>query len=254
MAPVPFGAGSPSRSSSDLRSGVMLAYARWSTSTSKIVSGGAATSRTMVKLAIRGRLQKDPALRIGSLDRLDLAEDRQVIEAGEDDLEHPGAHRRVDVLRPDDLTDDLEGGLLPLPQRSLDFADQLRHLAPRLGDLRRRVAERTAVAGQHEVDLERLDLVEPAQELADRVGRVPVVEEEHRAAEQVVARDEQSALPLMQDHVGRGVAGRLVDLPVTEIRLHHDPRQKVTVRLDDPVDPCLGVAAAGLPVALQGLG
>src|SRR3954452_13221128 len=104
----------------------------------------------MVKLATRGRLQKDPPLRIGSVDRLDLSEDRQVVEAGEDDLQHPGADRRIDVLGPDYLPDDLEAGLLPLGQRGPDLADQLLDLAPRLGDLHLGVAEGPAVSRQDE--------------------------------------------------------------------------------------------------------
>jgi len=50
------------------------------------------------------------------------------------------------------------------------------------------------------------------------------------------------------------VAGRLVDLPGTEVGPDLDSRQQMPVGLDDRIDPGLGVAAARLPVALQGLG
>ena len=139
----------------------------------------------------------------------------------------------------------------PSASEALHFADQLLDLAPRLGDLRLGVAEGAAVAGQDEVDLERLDLVEAAEELADRVGGVAVVEEEDGAAEQVVAGDQQPALGLVEDDVRGRVAGRLVDLPGAEVGLDLDPGQQVAVGLDDRVDPGLVVAAARLAVALQ---
>jgi hypothetical protein len=99
------------------------------------------------------------------------------------------------------------------------------------------------VAGQHEVHLERLDLVEAAHELADRVGAVPMVEEEDGAAEQVVAGDHQPALGLVQDDVRGGVAGGLVDLPGAVVGLDLDPGQQVAVGLDDRLD-------AGFVIAL----
>ena len=98
--------------------------------------------------------------------------------------------------------------------------------------------------GRHEVDVERLDLVEAAEEFADRVGAVAVVEEEHRAAEQVVAGDHQLALGLVQDDVGGRVARRLVDLPGAEVGLDLDPGQQVAVGLDDRVDPVVVVVLA----------
>ena len=105
--------------------------------------------------------------------------------------------------------------------------------------------------GQAEVDRERLDLVEAAQELADRVGRVSVVEEEDGAAEQVIAGDHQPALGLVQDDVGGRVARGLVHLPGAEVGLHLHPRQEIAVGHPDRVDPGLLVAVPGLAVALQ---
>jgi hypothetical protein len=166
-------------------------------------------------------------------------------------MQDPGTHRRVQVLGADDVADHLERGLLPLGERLPHLADQLLDLAPRLGDLGGGIAEGTAVAGQAEVDGKRLDLVEAAEELADRVGGVAVVEEEDRAAQQVVAGDHQLALGLVQDDVRGRVSRRLVDLPGAEVRLDLDPRQQVAVGLDDGVDAVVVVPAAGLSVALQ---
>ena len=104
--------------------------------------------------------------------------------------------------------------------------------------------------GRTEFDLERLDLVEAGEELADRVGAVAVVEEEDRAAEQVVAGDQQLALGLVQDDVGGRVAGRLVDLPGAEVGLDLDPRHEIAVGHLDRVDAGLR-APACLAVALQ---
>ena len=141
--------------------------------------------------------------------------------------------------------------LSPSPSASRVFSEQLVDLPARLGDLGLGVAEGAAVAGQAEVDLERLDLVEAAEELADRVGAVAVVEEEDGAAEQVVAGDHQLALGLVQDDVRGRVAGRLVDLPGAEVGLHLDPGQQVAVGLDDRVDAVVVVVLAGLAVAFE---
>ena len=95
------------------------------------------------------------------------------------------------------------------PSASADahLPEQLLDLAPRLGDLRLRFAEGPAVAGKAEVDLERLDLVEAAEEFAYGVGAVAVVEEQDRSPQQVVAGDHQLALGLVEDDVGGRVAG-----------------------------------------------
>ncbi len=104
---------------------------------------------------------------------------------------------------------------------------------------------------QAEVDLERLDPVEAAEELADRVGSVAVIEEEDGAAEQVIAGDHQLALGLVQDDVRGRVAGGLVDLPGAEVRLHLDPGKEVAVGLDDRVDAGVVIVLAGLAVAFE---
>ena len=89
------------------------------------------------------------------------------------------------------------------------------------------------------------------EELADRVGAVAVVEEEHGAAEQVIAGDHQLALGLVQDDVRGRMTRRLVDLPGAEVGLHLDPGQEIAVGLDDRVDPVVVVAAAGLAVTFE---
>ena len=71
-----------------------------------------------------------------------------------------------------------------------------------------------------------------------------MVEEEHGAAEQVVAGDHQPALGLVQDDVGGGVARRLVDLPGAEVGLDLDPGDEVAVGLDDRVDAAVVLVVA----------
>ena len=175
-----------------------------------------------------------------------------MVEAGEDDLQHPGADRRVDVLGADDLADDLErrssrprqapSRILPSSsstwrRASAIFASGSRKGRPWPG--RQRSTSSGSTSSR------------PREELADRVGAVAVVEEEDGAAEQVVAGDQQLALGLVQDDVRGGVAGGLVDLPGAEVGLDLDPGQQVAVGLDDRVDPGVVVVAAGLAVALQ---
>src|ERR1700761_7291220 len=107
-------------------------------------------------------LLSTPALRIGVGDAGDLAERRQVVEARQDDLQDEGGGRGTEVVFADDRFDDLEGGRfgVDVGEVRADFVEQLVRLAADLGDLRRRFAERFAVAGQAEVDVERLDPVE----------------------------------------------------------------------------------------------
>ncbi len=174
-----------------------------------------------------------------------------MVEAGEDDLQRPGARRRVDVVGADELGDYLERLPLSLAEGVAHLAEQGVDLGPRLGDLRLRFAEGTAVAGQAEVDVERLDDVEAAEEFADRVGAVAVVEEQDRPPQEVIAGDHQLALGLVEDDVRGSVARGLVDLPGPEVGLDLDPGQEVAVGLDDRVDPGLVVAFARLAVALE---
>jgi MFS transporter, DHA2 family, multidrug resistance protein len=174
-----------------------------------------------------------------------------VVEAGENDLQDPDAANAVGVLGPDDVADDLKGSPLARRERLANFAKQLVDLAARLGDLRLGVAEGAAVAGQDEVDLQRLDPLEAAQEFAHRVGAVAVVEEEHRAAQQVVAGDQQLALGLVQDDMGRSVAGGLVHMPGAQIGLHLDPGEQVPIGLDYRVDAVVVILFAPLPEAFQ---
>ena len=96
-------------------------------------------------------------------------------------------------------------------------------------DLHLRVTERFAVAGQAEVDRQRLDRVEARQVFAERIGRVAVVEEEGGAAEQVVAGDEQAPLGLVQADVRGRVAGGLDDAPGADVGLDLDPGDELAV-------------------------
>ena len=75
------------------------------------------------------------------------------------------------------------------------------------------------------------------QELAGRVGRVAEVVVERDPPEQVVARQQQPALGLVEDHVRGRVAGRLVDLPGAEVGLHLHARQQVAVGHHELGDP-----------------
>ncbi len=148
--------------------------------------------------------------------------------------------------------DDVEGGALAAGQRLPHLGAELVDLLAGGGDVGVGVAEGATVAGQDEVDVERLDRVEAGEEFADRVGAVAVVEEEDGAAEQVVAGDQQPALGLVEDDVRGGVAGGLVDLPGAVVGLELDPGDEVAVGLADAVDQLLAAALAGLAVALQG--
>ena len=96
-------------------------------------------------------------------------------------------------------------------------------------DLGADVAEGAAVAGQAEADVELVDDVERVEELAGRVGGVAVVEEERDPAEQVVAGDQQAALGLVEDDVGRRVAGRLVGAEEAEVGRHLDAVDQLAV-------------------------
>ena len=157
------------------------------------------------------------------------------------------------LLGADDLGDDLEGGrLLAAGQRRPHLVEQLGDLAAGLGDLRLGVAEGAAVAGEDEVDVEALDRVEAAEEFADRVGAVAVVEEEDRAAEQVVAGDHQPALGLVEDDVRGGVAGGLVDLPGAEVGLDLDPRDAARGRARRARRSRVSSSLRASLVALQG--
>ena len=91
------------------------------------------------------------------------------------------------------------------------------------------VGERAAVAGQREPGVERVDPVERGQELADGIGRVALVEELRDAPEQVVARDQQAPLGLVQADVRGRVAGRLDHLPVAEVARDRHARHEVAV-------------------------
>jgi hypothetical protein len=53
----------------------------------------------------------------------------------------------------------------------------------------------------------------------------------------VVARDQQPAVGLVQRHVRRRVAGRLVDLPPTQVGLDLHAGQQVAVGRHEAVDP-----------------
>ena len=124
-----------------------------------------------------------------------------MVEAGEDDLQDPGAGRELTFSGPTMSATISKAVRSPSPSASRTLPSSSSTWAARLGDLRLRVAEGTAVAGRTEVDLERLDQVEAGEEFADRVGAVAVVEEEDRAAEQVIAGDHQPALGLVEDDV-----------------------------------------------------
>ncbi len=91
------------------------------------------------------------------------------------------------------------------------------------------VGERAPVPGQAQARPESLDDVERAQELADRVGGVAVVEVQGDAPEQMVAGDQQAALGLEQAHVRGRVAGRLVRDPLAEIGADADPVDELPV-------------------------
>ena len=77
--------------------------------------------------------------------------------------------------------------------------------------------------------MSRLDRNSPAG-----IGRVAVVEVEGYAAQDVVAREQQPPVGLVQDDVRGRVAGRLVHLPAAQVGVHLHAGQQVAVRQHDP--------------------
>ena len=125
----------------------------------------------------------------------------------------------------------------------------LRHQRPVGLDVRAHVGERAAVAGQGQPRVERVDAVQRAEELADRVGRPAVVEEQRHAAEQVVAGDEHAVLGLVQADVRGRVAGRLDDGPRAEVGVDDDAVDELAVGLDEAGDPAAALARRIGPLA-----
>src|SRR3954471_10985 len=109
--------------------------------------------------------------------------------------EQPRGRALVKLLAVDRLGE-LERRLRAMRERALDLLEVLGDEGAVGGDVSRDVSERTPVPGQREARVERLDLVERAEELADRVGGVAEVEVLRHAAEQVVAGDQQPAVRL----------------------------------------------------------
>ncbi len=175
---------------------------------------------------------------------------RKVVEVGEGELQAEGRGGGVEVLATDQVGDRFEGGLRRALQRAPHPLEVVGDHSAVGGDLGAGVAEGTAVTREAEAGIETLDDLEAVEELADRIGRVAIVIEEGDAAEQVIAGDHQPPLGLVQDDVGRGVAGGLVDLPGAEVGLDLHPRQQVAIGLRHPLDSGFGPAAVRL-VALQ---
>ena len=84
-------------------------------------------------------------------------------------------------------------------------------------DVRVNVGERAPVPGQAQARAEPLDDVERAQELADGVGRVAVLEVQRDAPQQMIAGDQQAPLGLEQADVRGRVPGRLIGDPLAEV-------------------------------------
>ena len=114
------------------------------------------------------------------------------------------------------VADDLERGPRPVGERRRGPGRAASASSRAVGgDLRRRRRE-TAGRGRRGRGscAESLDLVEAADELADRVRGVAVVEEQRDPPEQVVAGDQQAAVGLVQADV-RGRVARRLDAPAT---------------------------------------
>ena len=166
-------------------------------------------------------------------------------------LGQPPPHQhRPRQLAVEHRRDHLEGGPRAVRQRAADALEPL--VDGSSVGLRERsgVADGPAVPREDELDVEQVDDAEAPQELAGRVRRVAVVVVERDATEQVVAGQQQPAPRLVEDHVRRRVAGRLVHLPGTEIGLDFHARQQRAVRQHDLGD-AEAPAAALLLIALE---
>ena len=97
--------------------------------------------------------------------------------------------------------------------------------------------ERLAVARHRQPGIERVDGVQRAQELADRVGAVAVVVEQRDPPQDVVAGDQQSPLRLEQADVGGRVPRSLIRNPRPQVGLDLDAVDEIPVGLDHPRHP-----------------
>ena len=187
-------------------------------------------------------VDQGPALRIGALDR------RRFAAASAMWSSRARTICRIQALAgpsrfsgPRIVGDDFEGGPLAAAER----ARGLCRAGPRPGAAPRRSSRRgRGRGGRGRAGRGRPRAARPRSRLERNSptgsGRVAVVEEQHGAAEQVVAGDHQLALGLVEDDVRGGVAGGLVDLPGAVVGLHLDPGDELAVGLADPVDPGLG--------------
>ena len=175
-----------------------------------------------------------------------------MVEAGEDDLQDPGADRRVDVLGADDLGDDLEG------RSSRPSASASRALSSSSSTWRRASAIFASGSrkgrpwpGRQRSTSSGSTSSRPPRNSPTGSGLWPwskksTVRPSRWSPEIISLRSGwcrttcEGAWP-----------GRLVDLPGAEVGLHLDPGKQVAVGLDDRVDAGLVVLAARLAVALQ---
>ena len=107
------------------------------------------------------------------------------------------------------------------------------------------VGERAPVPGQAQARAEALDDLQRAQEFADGVGRVAVVEVQRDAPEQVVAGDQQAPLGLEQADVRRARARVSRTRPTRPGRCDADAGDELAIGLDRPGDAGPAPAALG---------
>ena len=106
------------------------------------------------------------------------------------------------------------------------------------------------MAGQAEIDWQGLHHVQAVQELARGVGRVAEVVVERDPSQDVVARQDQAPVGLVEADVRGRVARRLVHLPRPEVGIDLHPVHQLAVRRHELGDAD-ALAAARLPVALE---
>ena len=183
------------------------------------------------------------------VDLAELAQGHEVLEVGERHLQAPGRGRGVEVLGPNQLRDDLEGGARLAVDGAAHPVEMLVHLRPVGADLGRHVAKGARVRrGRASSRASRLDRgSRGTRPPGPGCGRGRRTARPGRAG----GRPEQeAALRLMQNDVRRSVAGRLVHLPGAHVGLDLHAGNELAVGRHG-AERCGALPPAVLPVALR---
>src|SRR4051812_43386708 len=160
----------------------------------------------------------------------------EVVQVDQHLVQAPVEHHRTGVVLAQELGHDLErrlGGAVEAAAYALDPLENRRACRP---DLLAHLAEGTRMPGQAQVAVQAVHHIQGLEVLAGRVRRIAEVVIERDAPEQVVARDQESPVGLVQADMRGGVPRRLVDLPAAEVGHDLHSRDEVHVGLDEAVD------------------